>query len=177
MTKTKLSISAAQRLVTVSLLTAGLLLAGSAAAWADRDGRHGRQEQRWDDRRDQRWDNRRDQRWDDRHEGRFERRGEHRPQQVKIIHQLPRGYRTQVINRVPYYVHEHRYYTRAHNGYILVQPPIGALVASLPFGYLQLNIGGTRYYRTDDVYYRPTRGGYTVVAAPIHVPYNTGRRY
>jgi hypothetical protein len=151
MKKARMSVTASRRLAVVSILAAGFLVAGNAPAWADRDERQGRQESSKDGR----------------YNKKSERRGDHRQQQVTVVRELPRGYRTVVVNRSPYYVHEHRYYTRGPGGYIMVAPPVGALVATLPVGSLRVTIGGNFYFQTGDVYYRPARGGYTVIAAPF----------
>jgi hypothetical protein len=155
MTKTNRSIKASNRIAVVSLLAAGFLLAGSGLAWADRDGRRDWQEHRYEQRHDYRKDGR--------HDGRYERRGDHRQHKVTVVRELPRGYKTVMVNRTPYYVHEHRYYSRVPNGYVLVGPPVGAVFATLPFGSISVNIGGNFFYRTEDVYYRPTPRGYVVV--------------
>jgi Ni/Co efflux regulator RcnB len=159
MKRTSMSVATSGRLVVVSLLAAGFLLAGNSPSWADRDGRRDRQENRYE----QRHDNWKDSRHDNRHDSRFEKRGDHRKHKVTVIRELPRGYRTVVVNRTPYYIHEHRYYSRVHNGYALVGPPVGAVFATLPFGSISVNIGGNFFYRTEDVYYRPTPRGYVVV--------------
>jgi hypothetical protein len=159
MTKTRMSVTTSGRIAVVSLLAAGLLLAGNSPAWADRDDRRDRQENRYETRQDN-WKN---SRHDNRHDNKFEKRDDHRKHKVKVVRELPRGYKTVVINRTPYYVHEHRYYSRVHNGYALVGPPVGAVFATLPFGSISVNIGGNFFYRTEDVYYRPTPRGYVVV--------------
>lgn len=146
----------------VSLLAAGFLLAGNGNSWADRDGRRDRQENSYEMRED-REDNWKKNRHDNRHDSRFEKRGDHRKNKVTVVRELPRGYRTVVVNRTPYYVHGHRYYSRVHNGYALVGPPVGAVFATLPFGSISVNIGGNFFYRTEDVYCRPTHRGYVVV--------------
>jgi hypothetical protein len=155
MKKTRMSVAASGRFVVVPLLAVGFLFGGSGLAWADRDGRHGRQ--------DHRYEQRYDYGKDGRHDGRFEKRGDHRKHRVTVVRELPRGYKTVVVNRTPYYVHDHRYYSRVHNGYALVGPPVGAVFATLPFGSISVNIGGNFFYRTEDVYYRPTPRGYVVV--------------
>lgn len=152
MTKTRMSVKASSRIAVVSLLAAGVLLAGNTPSWADRGGR---QENRYEQRQDYRNDSRRD--------GRYEKRNDHQRHKVTVVRELPRGYRQVVVNKTPYYVHEHRYYSRVHNGYALVAPPVGAVFATLPFGSVSVTIGGNFFYRTGDVYYRPAPRGYVVV--------------
>lgn len=86
--------------------------------------------------------------------------------EVRVVKTLPRGYRTAHFGGVPYYLHEGRYYQRQTRGYILVPPPVGAVVVSLPLGNVRLTIGSQLFYRADNVYYRPVRGGFRVVAPP-----------
>lgn len=162
MKKTRMSVAASGRIAVVSLLAAGLLLAGNSPSWADRDDRQGRQENRYETRHDNRKDGR--------HDGKYERRDDHRQHKVTVVRELPRGYRNVVVGKTRYYEHDHRYYTRVHNGYALVRPPVGAVVATLPFGSVSLTIGGNFYFCADDVYYRPARRGYIVVAAPFSRP-------
>ena len=159
MTKTRMSVAASGRILVVSLLAAGFLLAANSPSWADRDGRRDRQDNRYE----QRQDNWKNSRHDNRRDSKFDKRGDHRKHNGKVVRELPRGYKTVVVNRTPYYVHEHRYYSRVHDGYALVGPPVGAVFATLPFGSISVNIGGNFLYRTEDVYYRPTPRGYVVV--------------
>lgn len=158
MTTTRLSVTASARIMVVPLLAAGLLLAGNSLAWADRGDRHDRQ-----DYRDYRYEQKYDHRKDGRHDGRYERRNEHRWHKSSVVRDLPRGYKKVIVNKKPYYVHGHRYYSRVHNGYALVAPPVGSVFASLPFGAVNVTIGGNFFYRSGDVYLRPAPRGYVVV--------------
>jgi hypothetical protein len=159
MKKTRMSVAASGKILVVPFLAAGLLLAGNSPSWADRDGRRDRQENRYEER----YENRKDNRHDNRHDSRFEKRGDHRKHKVTVVRELPRGYRTVVVNKTRYYEHDHRYYCRVRDGYALVAPPVGAVFASLPFGSIRVNIGGNFFYQDEDVYYRPTSRGYVVV--------------
>lgn len=168
MTKTGMSVKASSRMALVSFLAAGLLLAVGTPAWSDRGDRHdNRYEQKFDHRKDGRHDNRYekkfDHRKDGRHDGRYEKRDHYRGHKVKVVRDLPRGYRKVVVNKTPYYVHEHRYYSRVHNGYALIAPPVGSVFATLPFGAVNVTIGGNFFYRSGDVYLRPAPRGYVVV--------------
>lgn len=158
MTKTGMSVKASSRVAVVSLLAAGLLLAVGTPAWADRGDRgdrHGRQDHRYE----QKFDHRRD----GRHDNRYDKRDHYRGHKGTIVRDLPRGYRKVVVNKTPYYVHDHRYYSRVHNGYALIAPPVGSVFATLPLGAVNVTIGGNFFYRTGDVYYRPAPRGYVVV--------------
>lgn len=145
------------RTLTVAMLALAMALSGVGPAWADRGGDRGRQEGRYEER----------------HRGKSEHRFDQRhreKEKVKVVRELPRGHRKVVVNKTTYYVHDHRFYTRASGGYLSVRPPVGAVVATLPLGSVTLNIGGVFYSRYDDVYYRPVGRGYQVVNAPYYAP-------
>ncbi|WP_305045215.1 DUF6515 family protein [Geoalkalibacter sp.] len=144
------------RMLPVAMLALALTLSGVGPAWADRGGDRGRHEGRYEER----------------HRGKPDHRFEHRhKEKVKVVRELPRGHRKVVVNKTTYYVHDHRYYSRAPGGYVLVRPPVGLVVASLPLGSVNISIGGLFYSRYDDVYYRPVPRGYQVVAAPYYPQY------
>jgi len=151
MKMTRVSAAASWRFMVASFLAVGLVLAGSIPARADRDDRPGREESRYEKR----------------HEGKHDRRDDRWDRKVTVVRELPRGYRTVVVNKVRYYEHDHRYYTKASDGYLLVSPPVGAFVATLPLGSVSLTIGGNFFFRDGDVYYRRANRGYAVVAAPL----------
>ena len=45
------------------------------------------------------------------------------------------------------------YYVRSGRNYIVVEPPVGAVVYELPYGWQEAVINGITYYRVDDHYY------------------------
>lgn len=151
------------KLMMVSAITAGLLLAGSGVSWADRDGRHGG--------RDYRYEQRDDHRKGDRYDRGYHYRDGYRGRNVTVVKTLPRGYRTVVVNRTPYYVHDHHYYSRGPSGYVVVPPPVGAIFASLPIGSVRVTLGTSFFYRSDNVYFRPAPSGYVVIAPPAAYPF------
>lgn len=59
------------------------------------------------------------------------------------------------------YGRTHRYYTdgdgvyylKSGSNYVVVDPPIGAIVYDLPYGYEEVVINGAKYYRVDDTIY------------------------
>jgi hypothetical protein len=61
------------------------------------------------------------------------------------------------------------FYRYSPAGYVVVQPPIGAMVPMLPPGYTTVFINGMPYYYYGYTYYTMAPGGY-VVAAPPAVP-------
>lgn len=164
--KTAMPLRPLGKLMMVSAITAGLLLAGNGTSWADRDGRNGWQNHRYEQRDDHRKG--------DRHDRGYTYRDDHRDRKAVIVRELPRGYRTVVVNKARYYVHDHRYYTRGSGGYVLVSPPIGAFFATLPLGSARITIAGSPYFFAGDVYYRPVPRGYVVTAPPAFYSYRPG---
>jgi hypothetical protein len=73
-------------------------------------------------------------------------------------------------NRGRYYYHAGRFYRWGDSRYIVVNPPLGAIVTALPFGYVSVVFGGVRYYRYNHVYYRHCPSGYVIVADPTVNP-------
>ncbi len=45
------------------------------------------------------------------------------------------------------------YYIKSGNNYVVVDPPIGAIVYELPYGFEEVTINGTKYYKVDDNFY------------------------
>ncbi|MDO3378504.1 DUF6515 family protein [Geoalkalibacter halelectricus] len=165
MNATTLSLQSLSKVLLTALVATSLAAGASTSAWADRGGERVRQEIRTEFRQDDRRGGRTVVR-----ERRDNRERSHRHQQSsRVVRELPRGHQRVVINQTSYYVHNHRYYTRAPGGYVLVAPPVGAVVATLPVGAVHLSIGGVFYARHDNVYYRPAARGYQVVRAP-HYP-------
>ena len=66
-----------------------------------------------------------------------------------------------------YHYREGRFYRPSLFGFIIVAPPIGAIVTTLPFGYSTIVVGGMRYYRHGNVYYQPCPSGYIVTSRPV----------
>ncbi len=90
------------------------------------------------------------------------------------FHSLPRSYHHVTYNHHHYYYHDGIFFRLLDGLYVVVDAPIGAVVASLPSGLIQLSIGGRLYYTDYDTYYRwdDHQAGY-VVSAPPHVVVQT----
>ena len=84
----------------------------------------------------------------------------------KVVERLPSGYRDAWVGKNRYFHHDGVFYRRGTSGFIVVAPPIGALVLSLPLGAMALLIGGITYYLCDGIYYHSVPGGYEVVEPP-----------
>ena len=84
----------------------------------------------------------------------------------KVVERLPSGYRDVWVGRNRYFHHDGVFYRRGPSGFIVVEPPFGALVFSLPLGAAALLIGGITYYLCEGIYYRSVPGGFEVVEPP-----------
>ena len=51
------------------------------------------------------------------------------------------------------------YYVKSNNNYIVVDPPVGAIVYELPYGFEEVTINGTKYYQVDDNFYELVYNG------------------
>lgn len=45
------------------------------------------------------------------------------------------------------------YYIKSRGNYIVVDPPVGAIVYDLPYGFEEVTINGTKYYKVDNNFY------------------------
>jgi len=70
-----------------------------------------------------------------------------------------------------YHYYRGRFYRPAFFGlgFVVVAPPIGAIVTVLPLGHNVIIVGGVTYYYYDNVYYKDYPSGYIVVPAPAVV--------
>ncbi|MFQ5428239.1 MAG: DUF6515 family protein [Thermodesulfobacteriota bacterium] len=90
-----------------------------------------------------------------------------RPRPGKLVVNLPpRNTRIVVRNR-PYYYWGGTFYYKRPRGYVVVGPPIGAIVPRLAIGFSTVWIGGIFYYYYGNVFYRRVPAGYVVVAPPV----------
>jgi hypothetical protein len=65
-----------------------------------------------------------------------------------------------------YYYANGSYYRNTESGYVVVNPPVGAVVYALPSGYSSYLINGVTYFYYGGVYYRRVSNGYLVVEDP-----------
>lgn len=105
-------------------------------------------------------------RHNDRHD-RYYHYHEH-PQYGMRIDFISNDYVPVVVDRERYYYYDGLYYAPAgHGEYVLVQPPVGAIVPAIPSDYRVVRIDGVNYYTDSGVYYVFTRHGYRVVDPPV----------
>ncbi|MBN2299114.1 MAG: hypothetical protein JXM72_10995, partial [Deltaproteobacteria bacterium] len=71
-----------------------------------------------------------------------------------------------VVKDRTYFFLDGIFYRSGLNGYIAVQAPLGAVIASLPIGSSTVVVGGTGYNVFGGVYYQHVPRGYEVVRKP-----------
>jgi hypothetical protein len=86
-----------------------------------------------------------------------------------FLNVLPPGYFQFSIGGAPYYYYGGVYYAPQQNGYMVVAPPVGAVVPALPDGVETVVAGGSMLYYADGTFYAPVANGYQVVAPPMGV--------
>ncbi len=68
-----------------------------------------------------------------------------------------------------YYYYDGLYYNRFGREYVIVAPPVGAVVHSIPTDFRPVVINGVTYYEDRGTYYVYTRAGYQVVSQPVEL--------
>jgi hypothetical protein len=82
---------------------------------------------------------------------------------------LPPGYVQIGVGGTPYYYNEGVYYEPAPTGYVVVAPPLGAVVPELPPGVETIVTGDTMYFYAGGAFYVQGPQGYLVAAPPLGV--------
>jgi hypothetical protein len=90
----------------------------------------------------------------------------HYPARGQLIRRLPRRSRVVVHAGRRYHYFGGVWYRPHRARFIIVSPPIGAIVPFLPPYYTTIWVGGTSFYYANDVYYAHRGDGYVVVAPP-----------
>ncbi len=80
---------------------------------------------------------------------------------------LPDGYFSVWAGSGRYYYYDGLYYSRVGPDYVLVAPPIGAVVTTIPSEFQPAYINGVTYYVDNGTYYVYTPRGYQVVPQPV----------
>ncbi|MDD5085240.1 MAG: DUF6515 family protein [Candidatus Omnitrophica bacterium] len=83
-----------------------------------------------------------------------------------VAHRLPAGYISLIVAGLTYLYCEGLFYRYSQAGYVVVPPPVGAVVPALPPGYTMVIVNGAPYYVYGYTYYAPAPAGYMVVTAP-----------
>jgi len=63
-----------------------------------------------------------------------------------VVNVLPSQYSQISVGGTPYYYDQGVYYESGPAGYVVVAPPIGAIVAAVPPGAETIFVGGVPYY-------------------------------
>jgi hypothetical protein len=84
-------------------------------------------------------------------------------------HFLPAGYFSLWIGGARYYYYDGLYYSYVGGDYVLVSPPVGAVVTSIPTDFQPVVINGVTYYADNGTYYVYSSSGYQVVNPPATV--------
>jgi hypothetical protein len=100
--------------------------------------------------------------------GRFYRYHDH-PRFGIHLHFLPHGYFTIRVGGARYYYYDGLYYRSIGGDYVIVSPPVGAVVTAIPSDFQPVIVNGVTYYVNNGTYYRYTRHGYQFVAPPLVV--------
>ncbi len=85
-----------------------------------------------------------------------------------VIRRIPSAAFTLTLGGIAYFYVDGLFYHHYPHGYVVVRPPIGAIVPALPLGYLIVTLHGTNYYYHEHTYYVWDRraSGYRVVEEP-----------
>ena len=73
-----------------------------------------------------------------------------------------------IIGGLEYYYQQGQFYRRGRGGYIVADPPLGAVVKRIPRGYKVFRLNKRKYYHYNDVYYVKKPRGYVVVEDPLY---------
>ncbi len=82
-------------------------------------------------------------------------------------HYLPARHFRVWVGGVGYYYYDGLYYSYVNGDYVIVSPPVGAVVATIPPDFQPVVINGATYYVNNGTYYVQTPSGYQVVSQPV----------
>ena len=82
---------------------------------------------------------------------------------------ITRDYSPVFVRGARYYYYDGLYYEPVGNTYVLVNPPVGAIVRSIPPDFRPIVVNGTTYYVDSGTYYVYTPYGYQVVQPPVRM--------
>ncbi len=82
------------------------------------------------------------------------------------VNPLPHGYSRIFVNAAEYFFYDGFFYRPYRNGYVIVEAPLGAIVATLPRLHHIFRWHGEPYYVIDNTFYRKHPRGYIVVPNP-----------
>ncbi len=85
-----------------------------------------------------------------------------------VAHRLPAGYVSLIVGGLSLLYCAGIFYRHSPSGYVITQPPVGAIVPALPPGYTTVIVNGLPYYVSGYTYYSSVPNGYMVVTAPTY---------
>ena len=85
---------------------------------------------------------------------------------------FPHGYIIITLGDVPYYYWGGYYYLYDDPAFVMVTPPVGAVIGTVPDNYEQIIINGQTYYTYNGTYYKKVENGYQIVTPPVIVSTN-----
>ena len=91
------------------------------------------------------------------------------PSYGKVTFSLPRGHISLSIGRARYYYCDGVFYHRDRREYVVVVPPVGAVVNEIPYDFEPVVIRGVTYYVHHGTYFQYTPHGFEVIPAPGEV--------
>lgn len=96
----------------------------------------------------------------------------------KVVKVLPVGHRVVRLGKVNYHYGNGIFYQANGGHWVVVRPPIGAVVAGLATAAILVTVYGNPYYLCEGIYYRKVPAGYEVVevAAPAATVPRAGER-
>ncbi|MCB9757973.1 MAG: hypothetical protein H6753_06100 [Candidatus Omnitrophica bacterium] len=143
--------------VSASVLAAVLLVVFSTVSYADGRGRD----------HDRRTSSYRNTKSNSYHHKHYSYRYKDHPRSGWSISWIPNTSFSIRLGSARYYYDDGLYYSRLGTQYVLVTPPVGAIVRSIPSDYRPVIVNGVKYYEDRGTYYVYTRYGYQVVAPPV----------
>lgn len=84
-----------------------------------------------------------------------------------VVERLPQGHHTVHVGQRNYFYQGGIFYRKDPKGFIVVRPPLGAVIVGLPVGFTTVVIAGITYFLFADAYYRPVSAGYMVVKLEV----------
>lgn len=104
----------------------------------------------------------------DRHDGDDRREGgsRHDDRRGGTVHFMPHGYVPLMCRGMRFLYSSGVFYSYSPTGYVIVSPPVGAVVPAIPTGYTTVMVNGVPYVYNGCTYYTPAPGGGYMVAAP-----------
>ncbi len=90
------------------------------------------------------------------------------------IDRLPDGYRRIGVRGHPYFFFQGVFYDNGPSGYVVIAPPVDAVITDMPPDAETVVVGDTYYYYAGGAFYvQQADGTYIVVAPPLGVAVST----